>query len=489
MSRPPPPSSAPAISRESVEVVKRKIAAPSGPPPAGMSLNFSAPKSLPTTNYSQAKSSARGRYEDDEDLDESRDQDFYREDDEDGGYTYGGGYGDEDEEYYSEEENRNGRRANGGEKGPGQNQDYLVKKPLPAPNSYERDSNYENLTNHDGTMYSFQKHLVTADGKQPHMMKAAMQQQHTLGVDNKAQHKDDKATGNTKKLALFNFHPILRSTYRDLKAFVSNPCPPNVITRCYIERNRSGSKMLAPYFSLCADLEGKQSNLNSSPYLKTSLKPLINALYIDGTGRELMVCRKVMQSRSSHYVFSLKAEDLWRKREERSRLYLGKLRSVSNNDYVLYDNGICAAPDEPEELLDALQRDEDAVNNSRDTILARKAERDAKAAGGGTEDVSLYRRELCVIHFNTKKRAAQKEIRAMEVCVPALLIAEADRARGQQATLDADSKNSSSPPAKQVPAVYNLMKPFEKIRKAGRQNELHSKTCLIFHEKSSRFVV
>jgi len=74
-------------------------------------------------------------------------------------------------------------------------------------------------------------------------------------------------------------------------------------------------------------------------------------LLADGTGRELMVCRKVMRSRSPHYVFSLKSEDLWRKREQRSRLYLGKLRATSANDYVLYDNGICEAPEEGEELL------------------------------------------------------------------------------------------------------------------------------------------
>lgn len=260
MSRPPPPSSAPNISREAVEVVKRKIAAPSGPPPSGMSLNFSAPKSVPNLGYnSQAKSSARGRYEDEEDLDDSRDPDFYREDEDDRGYTYGGGYGEEEEEeYYSDEDPRDDRR---GQKGPGQ--DFIVRKPLPAPNSYERDSNYENLTNHDGSMYSFQKHLITADGKQPHMMKAAMHQQHTMGADAKAQSKEEKPTAGTngKKPALFNFHPVLRSTYRDLKNFVTNPCPQNMITRCYVERNRSGSKMLAPYFSLCADLEGKLNHL------------------------------------------------------------------------------------------------------------------------------------------------------------------------------------------------------------------------------------
>jgi hypothetical protein len=69
-----------------------------------------------------------------------------------------------------------------------------------------------------------------------------------------------------------------------------------------------------------------------------------------------MVCRKVMRSRTPHYIFSLKAEDLWRKREQRSRLYLGKLRATSAQDYVLYDNGICDAPEEPESLLQDRER-------------------------------------------------------------------------------------------------------------------------------------
>ena len=92
-----------------------------------------------------------------------------------------------------------------------------------------------------------------------------------------------------------------------------SPCDPGTITKCYIERNRSGSNFFQPFYSLCADLE-------------------------DGTGRELIVCRKV-PSLSSHYIFSLKQEDLWLKREKRSRLYLGKLRQISSSDYVLYDHG------------------------------------------------------------------------------------------------------------------------------------------------------
>ena len=41
-----------------------------------------------------------------------------------------------------------------------------------------------------------------------------------------------------------------------------------ILNRCYIERTRGGGNMFAPVYSLCADLE-------------------------DGTGRELLVCRKV----------------------------------------------------------------------------------------------------------------------------------------------------------------------------------------------------
>ncbi len=113
---------------------------------------------------------------------------------------------------------------------------------------------------------------------------------------------------------------IYKATYRELRHFVLSPCDPGTITKCYIERNRSGSNFFQPFYSLCADLE-------------------------DGTGRELIVCRKV-PSLSSHYIFSLKQEDLWLKREKRSRLYLGKLRKTSSNDYVLYDHGTLSRADD-----------------------------------------------------------------------------------------------------------------------------------------------
>jgi hypothetical protein len=65
----------------------------------------------------------------------------------------------------------------------------------------------------------------------------------------------------------FNFSKILNATYRELKVFVTSPCPPGVTIRCYIERNRSGTKMLSPFYSVCADLEGAVSPpLTPPPY-------------------------------------------------------------------------------------------------------------------------------------------------------------------------------------------------------------------------------
>jgi hypothetical protein len=155
----------------------------------------------------------------------------------------------------------------------------------------------------------------------------AMQQSN---VGNNAANASARGAGG--KPVIYSFQKLLSSTYRELKNFVMSPAPSHMIVRCYVERNRSNTNFMTPVYSLCADLE-------------------------DGTGRELMVCKKVLSSRSSHYVFSLKADDLYLKRDRRSRLYLGKLRAVSNNEYVLYDNGICAAPDDPDSLLEALEDD------------------------------------------------------------------------------------------------------------------------------------
>jgi hypothetical protein len=60
----------------------------------------------------------------------------------------------------------------------------------------------------------------------------------------------------------------------------------------------------------------------------------------DGSGRLLMCARKMWKSREPHYVISTNMDDLYRKREERSRHYMGKLRAdASGSEYVLYDAG------------------------------------------------------------------------------------------------------------------------------------------------------
>lgn len=76
--------------------------------------------------------------------------------------------------------------------------------------------------------------------------------------------------------AVFNFRPLLKATYRVLREFVMNPAEKGVLTRCYIERSLKATEMFVPRYSLCADLE-------------------------DGTGRELIVCRKIISSRTAHY--------------------------------------------------------------------------------------------------------------------------------------------------------------------------------------------
>lgn len=247
------------------------------------------------------------------------------------------------------------------------------------------------------------------------------------------------SNSNVQKLS---FQPILKATYRELRNFVLSPCQVGFTTRCYIERNRNGTNIFAPFYSLCADLE-------------------------DGTGRELIVCKKVLISTGAHYVFSLKSEDLYRRREQRSRLYLGKLRSTSPNEYVLYDNGICT-PD---------GKDEDNAMMMENTEEDNSCKREEK---GGA---SLFRKELAVCYFNTKQRPAPEGIRGCEVCIPFAPLVVLD---DTNLSSNADSK---SPPILKpnTNTPSNLITPFTKIRSSGKQNSLLANKLFIMHEKTSRY--
>lgn len=465
-----------------------------------MTINFKGPRQV------ERHPSSRGakqddRYEDDRyfddggrhddyrdrgrDRSDSRDRYYSDEDDYDRDRSYNDDY---DNDYYDDRggDSRHERRYSGdsrdGELDRGHDRDH-------GRDYDDRDRSYEDdradgkdydthrRTGQGGANQQAQPNATANYVKQkappPTDAKAAVAAP-SSGVASSSSSTATAAPAGTRKTggqAVFNFQPVLKSTYRELRHFVLSPCQPGVIVRCYIERNRSGSKMLAPFYSLCADLE-------------------------DGTGRELAVCRKVLQSRTSHYVFSLKSEDLWRRRDQRSRLYLGKLRAVGHGEYVLYDNGICAAPDEDESLLEEIEEMHNggAVRSDvANTNIARKMERDraAEAKNSGAksgDDVSLYRREMAVIKFNAMNRPAPQCVRGLEVCIPAVPSASA-LAEAKPASTSATTAAGVSMTSNVVaqPSIFNLEKPFKKIRDLGRQNDLYSKTCTILHEKTSRY--
>jgi hypothetical protein len=231
----------------------------------------------------------------------------------------------------------------------------------------------------------------------------------------------------SSRVVIFNFATIMQSTYRELRAFVMNPAPSNAVVRCYIERHKGLSNMLTPVYSLCADLE-------------------------DGTGRELIVCRK-MPTRSPHYVFSLKSDDLYRKRDQRSKLYLGKLRSISKNEYVLYDNGALEMPgakgtDTASEELPSAEEEEGADN-------------------------SLYRSQLVTIAFNSKKRPCAFDERGMEVCIASPNVVKMP------------GPTPESTPQHKV--LMDISDPFRTMREEGSQNIKFTDKLIVFHERVSRY--
>jgi len=275
---------------------------------------------------------------------------------------------------------------------------------------------------------------------------------------------------------IFNFRHILKATYRELRNFVLSPVEPGKVVRCYIERNRSGSNMLSPFYSLCADLE-------------------------DGTGRELMVCKKAFYSMQSHHIFSLKGEDLYRKREQRSRLYLGKLRADGDkSEFVLYDNGSTSAPADGKEEKYSPGSGEDP-DYSAETYLPGAVDVEeqlaAQAKAGAKDDgSSLYRKELCVIQFNTKKRPAPAGVRGSEIAIPATYLNANTQAFNNANMQFIADKNAQAKSKGQSPLVLNtvpltpnssISNPFSRCRAAGKQNEKQTKHVFVMHERTSKY--
>eukprot|EP01038_Epipyxis_sp_PR26KG_P006980 gene6980-9541_t len=471
MSRAPsqPKGNAP-ISRDVVEVVKKKLAPPKGPPPAGMIANFQ-PKQYKANSANNTRNNRDYEENNDDSFDQQVDDDDYND-------------GDHREHYHNDRNSRNSSNNNYNRDAADEENDYhqnnrnsrRSSEDKHDNNNYQRDdSRYDTQNNErrSSENRSNSKHPKPSSNNrsQPKDDTSVLNKVNNNAADSKAlinsngnavqaKQAQNQQT-NKNKILYFNFEPILRATYRELKQFVSSPCVPGVITRCYIERNRSGVNMLSPFYSVCADLE-------------------------DGTGRELMVCKKIMKSRTPHYVFSLKSEDLWRKREQRSRLYLGKLRATDNNEYVLYDNGICSAPDG--DMMDEEDDDEEGDAQAKSASKGGSAGTNYKKDATPPEEVSLYRKELAVIHFNVKKRPPPNGVRGSEVCIPNNFADYYDNINNANVADGKGTNNSNNNGAKATAAnVQNIVKPFEKIRDAGKQNEMYSKTCYILNERTTRY--
>lgn len=288
------PKGAAPVSREVVEGVKRKMAAPAGPPPAGM-MNFNAPKN----HAAKPSQTERPRYDE-----YDNDYDDYHGDHRDGSYD------EEDDEYYPDDRNADDRNDRSGRVDRSRDsyeddRDYRYDGGNDRSN-YDEDRNRSNYNDHgdrgggrdardarddhsaDREEDRFPSRHAERELPNPHAQSkqySAPHPAHSSTAEGKAVAEHDAKTvpaevrrdvsapsGNAlqvinaylqrSRTTLLSYQPVLRATYRELKYYVTSPCPPGFTARCYIERNRSGSKMLAPYYSICADLDGTIAQLH-----------------------------------------------------------------------------------------------------------------------------------------------------------------------------------------------------------------------------------
>ncbi|CAM9798132.1 unnamed protein product [Chrysoparadoxa australica] len=214
----------------------------------------------------------------------------------------------------------------------------------------------------------------------------------------------------------------------ELNKFISSPLSagPGVALRCFIERDRSVRNGLSQVYSIYADLE-------------------------DGSGRRLMSARRIVKSKTAHYVICTRKEDLFlprHKRDEKS--YLGKLRGVGDHGYVLYDDG------------------ESPNWHHGDSDHEEGYHKDA-SKGEHT------RQELAAVAYAFDKKTKKEGKRRMEVAIP---------------------KVSEEPSASQKHAVYNwqpadarstMSAHFNRVRYQGAQNLLLNDKMLVMHQRESRY--
>ena len=154
-------------------------------------------------------------------------------------------------------------------------------------------------------------------------------------------------------------------------------------------------------------------------------------------------------------MFSLKDEDLYKTRDKRSRLYLGKLRALpphtisdsSAAEYVMYDSGTIEATDAMDEKFEGYEYD---ASSSR------------KYGTGEDEAESLYRKELAIIVVHNPKRPVTPGVRPLEVAIP----------------------NTRSNVRRSI--THTIERPFRDALTNKKQNSpAHNKVCIL-HERVSR---
>jgi hypothetical protein len=426
-------------------VIRKKVAPPKGPPPAGMA-SFKGPKKIDS---------------DDNDRRDGYERDMRRYEDE-----YNDVKGSRNMRSYSEEEDMQYHRGRDARDYHGRDEREQRSRDERDQRSSERDERGREERDRRRKDDNEEPYHGAPDKERRHgMSDEAAEDKSRRSYAEEDMHHENKSdtqsvrTADTGKDKIFMFRRVLRASFRDLRTFVTTPCEPKTVVRCYVERNRSGSNYFSPVYSLCADLE-------------------------DGTGRELITCRKVFKSRTAHYIFSLKSEDLYRKREQRSRMYVGKLRAVSETEYVLYDNGVCdtvrhsESIDTADETLDGIENEidedyEDEAGSNTPSAVGRNV----SAATGHDDDSSLYRSHLAVIQYNSRVRPTEMNERGMEVCIPQVAAVFPPGGEGGMAAA----------PTPVVAKCTDLVHKFRKIRETGRQNDMYQSNVFVMHEKRSRY--
>ena len=235
------------MSRDVVEVVKRKMAAPARPPPAGMTLNFNAPKNITSGSKGDISSSRYDEYDnpyDDDDynddgIDEDADDGYYSEDSRGANNRY-----DYQDIYHEGEEGDGSPRTDSLRR----SSKYVVDASTAGNSRGERKrdpSRATDLVQTSSANPSAQPkqgfgELVGSGSNKPSQQVSDAKSSTSIGGEAPTGSPAEVVTHYLKAARLsglkFNYVPILKATYRELKNFATSPCTPGTTTLCYIGR-------------------------------------------------------------------------------------------------------------------------------------------------------------------------------------------------------------------------------------------------------------